>query len=194
MGDYEIIYDKNVLQSKLLDLASKVFVSFHEHLGAMCYVPGNYDDRCGEYLCPICKKTTEREIRIINELENIRHIVDEINLIDFIGEALIDEREYCQHCYGKKHENPECLFKLRLSQYGEHHIVRESESDSYMFVLLFLRGMENYIAENPRIIEYALHQLTKMTILSQDVVKEWRKSLKIEQKAMKKRYDVLGDD
>jgi hypothetical protein len=119
-----------------------------------------------KYICPICgQQSTMLEGRIssfeqrrISSFEQIRTIVNNLKALGF--DVQLDESEFCAcECFDSlsmpdmqshtdeswyektpKEENPELIFRIKLSGESEYHIARSNSEYDYLRAYTFLTG------------------------------------------------------
>jgi len=175
MGEYKITLDRKTLEKRLKKLAKSPYKAEYTTCFAMCYDPGGFEVTYVNYECPICGKKTEHNNTCLYELNDAKNAVDKITKGEFSVDAVIDEHEYCSHCYGQKINYPSPLLKIRFSPDDNYHEVRTTNSYDYRCLVAFIKGMKEY--EDDYDTHYPLvdniDQIVKMTGLCPEIVEKW---------------------
>ena len=85
----------------------------------------------------------------------------------------LDEREFCQHCNGKKSDYPSLLFKISLNRNGYYHKAYSNLYDDYANLMTFLvcekkKDFVNSVSNNKTEAEKVFRSIEKMTGLTID--------------------------
>ena len=123
------------------------------------------------YKCPVCGTETPSTSYQIGNIQSIRKVFESIKNIGY--DVILDEKEFCQKCNGKKMDYPSLIFKIRFSPDEEYHVAYSNVYDDYSTVLTFLASdkKDNFIqavGNNKKEAEKAFYAIEKMTGLKID--------------------------
>ena len=123
------------------------------------------------YVCPVCGKETPSTSYQLGNLSSIRKVVENMKNLGY--DVQLDEREFCQHCNGKKSDYPSLLFKISLNRNGYYHKAYSNLYDDYANLMTFLvcekkKDFVNSVSNNQSEAEKAFRSIEKMTGLTID--------------------------
>ncbi len=138
-----------------------------ELMMAMCYSMAAPIQE--NYICPVCGDSTMSTSYQNGNVRSIRKVVESIKNLGY--DAILDERQFCQHCSGKKIDYPSLLFKIRFSPDQEYHTEYSNLEDDYRYVLEFLQSSDKkefvkYVNNNIHTAQKAIESIKKMTGLN----------------------------
>lgn len=158
--------DEATLRKRLKAL-TEVRYDTSELMMAMCYSMAAPIQE--NYICPVCGDSTMSTSYQNGNVRSIRKVVESIKNLGY--DAILDERQFCQHCSGKKIDYPSLLFKIRFSPDQEYHTEYSNLEDDYRYVLEFLQSSDKkdfvkYVNNNIHTAQKAIESIKKMTGLT----------------------------
>ena len=126
---------------------------------AMCYDP--VVECHVDYVCSYCKRTIKDKYCdwTVHSVAQIEEIVEKIKKLGH--DVVLDKTEFCTYCSKKNIENPELIFKIRLSEKVDYHVVRSNIVNEYQCLFEFLSDPDEYTGDKTII--------QKMTGLGEDL-------------------------
>ena len=123
------------------------------------------------YVCPVCGKETPSTSYQIGNMRSIRQVVENMKKLGY--DVQLDEREYCQHCNGKKLDYPSLKFRISLNKNGHYHEAYSNVYNDYSTLIMFLRSEKTKdfveaVYNNRSEAEKAFVAIEKMTGLKID--------------------------
>ena len=182
MRDYQIILDRRLLEDRLKRLSKSPYKASYTTCFAMCYMPGDFEITYEDYICPVCRKKTRHNRERIRDLSNAKEAVYEITKARLKVDAVIDEREYCRRCFGKKANYPSPILKIRFSPEEKYHEERTGSYYDYKCLTTFIKGKDEYQGKSESMSLSDMHhplvdcidQIVRMTGLCPEIVEEWK--------------------
>ena len=162
------VSDRKSLEKRLKKL-TEVRYDTTELPIAMCYSMAA--PMVENYVCPVCGAETESTTYQNGNIRSIRSVFESIKNIGY--DVILDEKEFCHKCNGKKSDYPSLIFKIRFSPDEEYHVAHSNVYDDYSTLLTFLASekKDNFIqsvGNNKKEAEKAFYVIEKMTGLTID--------------------------
>ncbi|MBO4740952.1 MAG: hypothetical protein J5605_04820 [Bacteroidales bacterium] len=159
---------KESLEKRLKELTA-VRYDTAQLLSAMCYSMAAPIEE--DYTCPVCGGTTPSTSYQNGNIRSISKVVDDIKALGY--DAILDEREFCQKCSGKRIGHPSLIFKIRLRPNDDYHAVKSTVYEDYNTLYNFLKSEStddfvNFVSNNKKKAEKAFETIKKMTGLEID--------------------------
>ena len=180
MSGYQIILDRHTIEEKLKRLSKSPYKSSYSACFAMCYVPGDFEMTYENYTCSVCGNKTKHSSDHIQELNNAKSAVERITKSRLKVSAMVDEREYCSRCYGKKMNDPSPVLKIRFSIDEEYHEVRTGNYYDYQCLSAFIKSIAEYQGESENMRDWhhplvdRIDQIVRLTGLCPEIVDKWK--------------------
>ena len=162
------VSDRKSLEKRLKKL-TEVRYDTNELPIAMCYSMAA--PIVENYVCPLCGAETESTSYQIGNIQSIRKVFANIKNIGY--DVVLDEKEFCHKCSGKKYDYPSLIFKIRFSPDEEYHVAYSNVYDDYSTLLTFLASDNKdvfiqSVGNNKKEAEKAFYAIEKMTGLTID--------------------------